>query len=98
MRDAEDMVDVPELRSGIASARERARLARLEYRRDGKKPDWAVVELKVLKPLVEVRQQIRDELARRAPQDALSPIDRDAVPSRFADQVRHYYETLGKDK
>ncbi len=98
LRDAEDMVDLPELRSGIAAARERARLARLEYRRDGKKPDWAVVELQVLKPLVEVRQQIRDELARRTPQDALSPIDRDAVPLRFTEQVRHYYETLGKDK
>lgn len=97
LRDAEDLVDMPELRSGIASARERARLARLEYRREGKKPEWAVVELQVLKPLVEVRRQIREELGRRNTQDPLAPIDRDAVPTRFADQVRRYYETLGRD-
>ena len=97
LRDAEDLVDVPELRSDLARARERARLARLEWRREGKKPDWAVVELQVLKPLVEVRRQIREELGRRNTQDPLAPVDRDAVPTRFAEQVRRYYETLGRD-
>ena len=28
----------------------------------------------------------------------LAPIDRDPVPSRFAESVRRYYEELGKDK
>lgn len=97
LRDAEDLVDLPELRSDLARARESARLARLEWRREGKKPDWAVVELKVLKPLVEVRRQIREELGRRNTQDPLAPIDRDAVPTRFTEQVRRYYETLGRD-
>ena len=41
--------------------------------------------------------QIREELGRRNTQDPLAPIDRDAVPTRFADQVRRYYETLGRD-
>ena len=92
------MVDVPELRNNIAVARERARLARQEYTRERKKPDWAVVQLQVMKPLLEVRSRIADELARRESKDALVPIDRDPVPNRYSDLVRRYYEELGKDR
>jgi hypothetical protein len=98
LRDVEEMVDVPELRNSLAVARERARLARQEYTRDRKKPDWAVVQLQVMKPLLEVRDQITDELARRQSSDALVPIDRDPVPNRYSDLVRRYYEELGKDR
>ncbi|MCW5558433.1 MAG: hypothetical protein KIT22_11465 [Verrucomicrobiae bacterium] len=98
LREVEELVDVPEMRSGVAGARERARLMRLEMRRDLKKPDWAVVRLEILKPLVEVRRQIAEELARRGSRDALVPLDRDPVPSRYAELVRRYYEELGKDR
>jgi len=98
LRDVEEMVDVPELRNNIAVARERARLARQEYKRDREKPDWAVVQLQVMKPLLEVRSRIADELARRESSDALVPIDRDPVPNRYSDLVRRYYEELGKDR
>jgi hypothetical protein len=98
LRDVEEMVDVPELRNSIAVARERARLARQEYTRERKKPDWAVVQLQVMKPLLEVRSRIADELARRESNDALVPIDRDPVPNRYSDLVRRYYEELGKDR
>jgi hypothetical protein len=98
LRDVEEMVDVPELRNSIAVARERARLARQEYTRERKKPDWAVVQLQVMKPLLEVRARIADELARRQSSDALVPIDRDPVPNRYSDLVRRYYEELGKDR
>ena len=98
LRDVEDMVDQPDLRSSLATAREQARLMRLEYRRDLKKPDWADVQLKVVRPLVEVRDRIREELARRTPEETLVPIDRDPVPTRYSELVRRYYEDLGKDK
>ena len=98
LRDVEDMVDQPDLRSSLATAREQARLMRLEYRRDLKKPDWADVQLKVVRPLVEVRDRIREELARRTPDETLVPIDRDPVPTRYSELVRRYYEDLGKDK
>jgi hypothetical protein len=98
LRDVEEMVDVPELRNSIAVARERARLTRQEYTRERKKPDWAVVQLQVMKPLMEVRSRIADELARRESSDALVPIDRDPVPNRYSDLVRRYYEELGKDR
>ncbi len=98
LREVEEMVELPSLRSEIATARERAREMRLEFKRDQKKPDWAVVKLQVLRPLVEVRDQIAEELARRGPKDTLVPIDRDPVPPRFTELVRRYYEELGKDR
>jgi len=98
LREVEELVDLPSLRNDLARARERARQVRQEYRRDLKKPDWATVRLQIVKPLVEVRQQISDELARRDPKDNLAPIDRDPVPSRYAELVRRYYEQLGKDR
>jgi len=98
LREVEEMIDEPGLRSQVATARERARLTRLEYKRELKKPDWAVVRLQVLKPLVEVQQQIREELRRRNPGDSLVPIDRDPVPARYAELVRRNYEQLGKDE
>ncbi|MBC7366125.1 MAG: hypothetical protein H7343_04820 [Undibacterium sp.] len=96
LRDVEELVDQPALRDAVANARERARLLRQEFKRDQKKPDWAVVQLQVLKPLVEVRARLAEELARRDSKDALVPIDRDPVPNRYSESVRRYYEELGK--
>ncbi len=98
LRDVEELVDNPELRNAVAAARERARLVRRDFRQDQKKPDWTVVQLQVVKPLVEVRNRLAEELARRDSKDSLAPIDRDPVPNRFAESVRRYYEELGKDK
>jgi hypothetical protein len=98
LRDVEDMVDDPALRNELAAARQRALVLRREFEKAAKKPDWAVVRLRVLNPLVEVQERIREELARRASRDALVPIDRDPVPSRYSELVQHYYEELGKNK
>ena len=96
LRDVEEMLDAPELRTEVARIRDRARAVRLEYRRHGEKPDWAVVKLQIAGPLVEVRSRVAEELARRESNDALVPIDRDPVPARFSELVRRYYEQLGK--
>ncbi len=98
LRDVETLLDSQELRAAVAAARERARLLRRDFAVKHDKPDWAVVQLEILKPLVEVRSRVAEELARRDPRDQLAPIDRDPVPNRFADSVRRYYEELGKDK
>jgi hypothetical protein len=98
LRDVEEMIDLPDLRNDVAAARERVRLMRQEFKRDSRKPDWAVVRLQVIKPLVEVRDRIAEELARRQSTDSLVPIDRDPVPNRYSELVRRYYEELGKDK
>ncbi len=98
LRDVEELLDTPDLRNAVAAARERARLLRRDFKQDLKKPDWTVVKLEILKPLVEVRSRVADELSRRDSKDSLAPIDRDPVPNRFAESVRRYYEELGKDK
>jgi hypothetical protein len=92
------MIEQPDLRNQVAVARERARLIRQEFKRNLKKPDWAVVRLQVMNPLAEVQNRIADELARRDSREALVPLDRDPVPNRYSDLVRHYYEDLGKQK
>jgi len=98
LREVEQLVDAPDLRDDLAKARERARLARQDFKRERKKPDWAVLQLQVMKPLTEVRDRITDELNRRESREALVPLDRDPVPNRYSDLVRRYYEELGKDK
>jgi hypothetical protein len=98
LRDVEEVIEFPDLRNEVAAARERARVIRQEFRRDRKKPDWAVVQLQIMKPLVQVRDRIADELAHRASEEALVPLDRDPVPNRYQDLVRRYYEELGKSK
>lgn len=98
LREVEEMVDDPLLQNRLATVRERARLMRQEYKRTREKPDWTQVHLQVLKPLVEVRNQIAEELARRGSRENLVPIDRDPVPGRFSELVRRYYEELGKDQ
>jgi hypothetical protein len=98
LREVEEMLDAPDLRNEVATARDRARVVRQDFKREGKKPDWAVVQLQVMKPLTEVRDSIAEELARRQSRDALVPIDRDPVPNRYSELVRRYYEELGKSK
>jgi hypothetical protein len=98
LREVEEMVEVPEWRNEVAAARERARLLRQQFKKDRKKPDWTVVRLQVMQPLNEVRERIADELARRGSREALVPLDRDPVPSRYQELVRRYYEELGKEK
>jgi len=97
LRDVEEMVEFPDLRNSLANARARARQLRVEAKRDLKKPDWAVVKSEILTPLVQVRKQVREEVARRASTEALVPIDRDPVPGRYSELVRRYYEQLGKE-
>jgi hypothetical protein len=98
LREVEEMIDQQDLKNEVAAARDRAGTMRRDFKRDRKKPDWAVVQLQVMKPLLEVRDRITDELARRQSREALVPIDRDPVPNRYSDLVRRYYEELGKNK
>jgi hypothetical protein len=93
-----DLVETPEMRNALAARLERAKMLRRDWRQDQKKPDWTVVQLEIVKPLVEVRNRVAEELARRDSRESLAPIDRDPVPNRFAESVRRYYEELGKDK
>jgi hypothetical protein len=92
------LLDQPELRNEVADIRERARAMRLEFKRHSQEPKWPLVQTQIASRLVEVRNRISEELARRESNDALVPIDRDPVPTKFSDLVRRYYEKLGSNE
>ena len=71
-----------------------ANLIEVEHVREG--VDLHVRETGV-QVVLEVRNRVAEELARRDSKDSLAPIDRDPVPSRYAESVRRYYENLGKE-
>jgi hypothetical protein len=98
LREAEEMVDVPELQNEIASVRDRAQAVRRELRNEGKEPKWDLIQMEIEKPLYEIRKRINNELAKRLSKEAVVPIDRDPVPQQFSDLVRTYYETLGEGR
>jgi hypothetical protein len=93
--DVEQMLDDPELRRRVAGVREQARAVRMDYTKRGKKPDWAVVKMQISGPLMELRDRVAEELARRESREALVPLDRDPVPPKYSEVVRRYYERLG---
>lgn len=68
---------------------------RAEFKRHGKQPQWDLVKSKVMDPLIELRDMVSEELARREPDRKLVPIDRDPVPGRYEELVRRYYQKLG---
>lgn len=97
LRDFEEIVDDPELRAEAARIRERARSFRAEFKRHSAEPKWDLIRDMVARPLSELRQEVSEELMRRsAAKNALVPIDRDPVPEQFIEQVRRYYENLGR--
>ena len=95
LRDVEEMLDDPELRSAAARIRDRAAEARAEFKKHAAEPDWAKLQVSLAEPLNELRKQISDELRRKESPDAQVPIDRDPVPAEYSEQVRRYYERLG---
>jgi hypothetical protein len=95
LRDVEEMVDLPDVSSQIARIRDSARALHFQFK-DGKRPDWAVITTQISTPLAEVRARVDEELLKRQSKDALVPLDRDPVPPKYSEQVRRYYEQLGK--
>jgi hypothetical protein len=98
LRDVEEMLDEPELRNDVARVRDRARAIRAEFTRNGKEPQWNLVEQFITNPLTELHDRIGEELAKLKSNEAIVPIDRDPVPGRFAELVKRYYENLGGDE
>lgn len=96
LRTVEEMLDDPDLRAEAARIREVAKGMRAEFKRHSVDPKWEMVRSQVRAPLAQLRDRVSEELARREKKDTLVPIDRDPVPTKFAEQVRKYYENLGR--
>ena len=96
LRDIEQMVSDPELRSRATRIRERARDMREEIRRESKPPQWDLVEEMIVEPMRELKRDLAEEYMRRsAKKQSLVPIDRDPVPDQYSEAVRRYYERIG---
>ncbi|MFT5153033.1 MAG: hypothetical protein ACI841_003032 [Planctomycetota bacterium] len=98
LREVQEMIDDPELSAEAGRIRDRARAIREDAKRESAEPNWDLVDDKILTPLAELQRRVSDELRRRRSEDALVPIDRDPVPPEFEDEVRRYYERLGRSK
>jgi hypothetical protein len=91
------MVDDPALRTEAARIRELAKGVRADFKRHSVPPNWEMVKTKIGTPLADLRNRLTEELARRESKENLVPIDRDPVPTKYAERVRRYYEELGRN-
>ncbi len=97
LRDVEEILDDPDLRSRAAQIRDRARGIRLDFKRHSREPQWPLVRELIAEPMHELQQRVTEELLRRSgDRQELVPVDRDPVPDAFAERVRRYYESLGR--
>ena len=98
LRRVEEALTSPELRSQAAHVLDNAREMRTDWRRNNLPPQSDTVRMHVVQPLVELRNRVAEELARRESGNPLSPLDRDPVPHRYRELVRQYYKELGEGK
>ena len=98
LRDVEEMIEDPGMRAEAARVRDAARGIRRQLRGGSKGPSWDLVRQFVAEPLNELRDRVAEELLRRGGNQSTVPIDRDPVPSKYVEQVRRYYEELGRGK
>jgi hypothetical protein len=98
LRDVQELLGDPTLRTDAARVLDRARALRTAARRHAEAPQWSVLETEIVRPLDELRDRVNEELRRVAPdKDKLAPIDRDPVPSRYSELVRRYYKSLARE-
>ncbi len=95
LRDVEEMLEEPELRQLAAQALDRARELRRDSKRNNLPPSREIVQQQVGGPLVELRDRVFEELARKGADEKLVPLDRDPVPARYRELVRGYFKQLG---
>ncbi len=98
LHSVEEMLSQADLRNGAAQVLDHARSVRLDARARGETPQAATLAARIINPLVELRDKVSEELARREGKNPLSPVDRDPVPEQYRELVRKYYEQLGAGK
>ena len=99
LREVEELVSDPELRSRATQIRQAARELRTDVKKHAAEPRWDLVKELVAEPLRELGKQVSEELLRKVgDKNSLVPIDRDPVPGRFNESVRRYYENLGSGR
>lgn len=95
LRNVEEMLSQPELRNEAARVLDDARAMRIEHERNDAPPQVDHLAMRIIEPLVELRDRVAEELAKREAGNNTVPVDRDPVPPAFRDLVRRYYKELG---
>ena len=98
LRNVEELLNQPELRNEAARVLDNVRSLRMDAQRGGETPQAGHVQARITNPLVELRDRVAEELAKREGGDSLAPVDRDPVPQQYRDLVRKYYQELGEGK
>jgi hypothetical protein len=93
----EELLQDPDLANRAARVADDARALRLDMTRNDPPPAAAIIRQRITEPLVELRNAVLDELARKAGDDPSVPIDRDPVPPAYRELVRKYFIELGGD-
>jgi hypothetical protein len=94
LREIEELLEDPKMRSQAAEIREQAKAIRVEMKRHSKDPNWEIVQDFIAEPLEKLRAEVARELILKENREALVPIDRDPVPAIFEAQVQEYYKEL----
>jgi hypothetical protein len=98
LRNVEDILTRPELRQRASRVIDEARDIKLDARRNDGPPQAKEVALRILKPLVELRDRVSEEIAQKTTQRPQFQLDATPVPERYRDLVRRYAEQLGAGK
>lgn len=98
LRNIEELLNQPEMRNEAARVLDNARAMRVDFRRNNMPPQSDHVAQRIVNPLVELRDRVAEEIAKREAGNPLAPVDRDPVPAQFRDLVRKYYTELGAGK
>ncbi|HRJ08656.1 MAG TPA: hypothetical protein PK490_13270, partial [Prosthecobacter sp.] len=95
LRNVEELLSQPELRNEAARVLDNARAMRIDHERNDAPPQVDHLAMRIIEPLVELRDRVAEELSRREAGNNTVPVDRDPVPPAFRDLVRRYYKELG---
>lgn len=95
LRNVEELLSQPELRNEAARVLDDARAMRIEHERNDAPPQVDHLAMRIIEPLVELRDRVAEEIAKREAGNNTVPVDRDPVPPAFRDLVRRYYKELG---
>jgi hypothetical protein len=98
LRNVEELLSAPELRNEAAKVLDRARSMRIDHERNNMAPQADHLQIRIIRPLVELRDRVTEELAKRNTGNPTVPVDRDPVPPAFRELVRRYYTELGAGK
>lgn len=95
LRNVEELLEQPELRNEAAKVLDNARALRIDHERNNESPQAEHLAMRITQPLVELRDRVAEELAKKGPENPMVPVDRDPVPPAFRDLVKRYYQELG---